>query len=327
MGYNTVMSDVQLVGAGANYDLQPPLNQDWRLIHVGSDIRVGVAPNTIPDVDVSLFDGVNQGNFLTGANTRGWYRRQNICISNANYVRALNNGAQANVSFSCELIQYFGTGLSVVMSDVQNVGAAAVLDVQPPINQDWYVYDFGSDQWLGAAPNAVPEMEVEIFDGVNVARFLDSTEIRQWNSEMKLPINNANYLRLTNADGVNAADLCWSAELARISGTGMTIVRTDVLVAGAGANVDFQPPAGEEWAIRMIGASVWAGISPNQYPDITASFWDGVNASTLEIATDLAFQQHSMDIRVDNVNYLRCLDTGGAGLNVGIAAELTQMYA
>lgn len=327
MGYPTCMTDVQNVGAGLFVDIQPPVDESWRLTEIGSDQMVGVQPNILPDVTVSLFDGVNQGNFLLGANTRGWYRRQNLCIDNVNYIRLTNtNAAGADLCWSATLIAYFGAGTSTVRSDVQNVGIGLVVDIQPPVDEDHVVYDFGSDQWLGAAPNGVPNVEVDLVDGLLVARIMDSTEIRQWEAEQKLYINNTVFLRLTNAS-LAAADLCWSSELLQDFGTGASIVRSDVQACGAGLNVDFQPPLGEEWTVTMIASSVWVGISPAQFPDITAFVFDGAIASQIQTPTSWRNNGNQMKLHINNGNYLRVNDAGAAGQNVGISAVLTQRYA
>ena len=176
MGYPTVMSSVTIVGVGANLDIRPPLFQSWRVTHLGSSIWRGVPPAQVPDLQVSLFDGTLQGHFLRGTDIRGWHRVQNLMIDRTNYMRINNTGgAQAQVAVSAELVRYSGTRPSVIESDLQNVGAGANVSIQPPINEDWIVYDFGSDQWIGAAPAGLPNMTVDIDNAVITAHILDST--------------------------------------------------------------------------------------------------------------------------------------------------------
>lgn len=328
MGYPTVMTNVANVGAGLTVDLIPPVNQSFRVTLIGSDTWVGVLPNAIPDVNVSLFNGVLQGELLRGADLRGWYRKQNIVIDNTTYLRLTNNAiAGADLSYSAELIRYSGAGASIVRSGIITVGAGLTTDLRPATDtEDWLIHDVGSTNWLGAAPNGVPNVEVELNDGVAVARVMDATEVRQWEPEIKLFANRDDYITLTNA-GLANANLCWSAELLRYSGTGMTVVRSDVQVCGAGLNVDFIPPAGEEWEVTMIGSSVWVGISPAQFPNITVFLFDGAVASQIQTPTSWHMNGHAYSIKVNNGNYLRINDAGGAGQNIGISAQLTQMYA
>lgn len=327
MGYPTVYTDVQVVGIGGNFDLQPPLFMDQRVTAVASDQLVGVPPLQRPNVLVSMFDGVNAGQFLRGADVRGWFRKQNIVADNTNYVRFTNNaGVQANIGFSVELIRYSGVGIGVCVSDVQAIGAGVTVSIQPAAAFDWVVHDVGSDQWIGAAPNGVPNIEVDLDDGTLTARILSSVNVRQWEAELKLYCDNADYVTLTNSALVQA-NICWSAEVLRYSGAGATINRSDVQTAGAGANVDFIPVAGEEWKITMIGSSAWAGIAPAQIPNITASIFDGVNAATLMNNANWRLNGHQFEVIVNNANYLRINDASGAGQQVGISAVLGQRYA
>ena len=328
MGYPTVMNTIQTVGAGLNVDIQPPITQTWRVTDVGSDLWVGVLPNAVPNINVSLFDGTIQAEFLTAANVRGWYRKQNLVIDNALYLRIANAGlGNANVSTSIELITYFGAGASVSRSAIQTVGAGLTVDIRPATDiEDWTIYDVGSSVWLGAAPVAVPDVEVDLNDGALVARIMDSTETRQWEPEQKLFVTRANYITLTNA-GLANANIAWSAELLRYFGGGASIVRSDVQAVGAGLNIDFRPPVGEEWDVTIVGSSAWVGISPAQFPNITVSLFDGTIASTIQTATSWKGNGHALSVKVDRDRYLRVNDASGAGQNVGISAQLTQRYA
>lgn len=326
MGYPATMTDVQVIGAGAFLDIQPPVTQDWEVTQIGSDQWVGVPPFARADVLVSYFDGVNQASMLRDTDDRGWYRVQKFIVSNANYIRLTNqNAAQANLSFSAHLRFYIGTGASINRSDVQQVGIGAAVSIQPPVTEDWVIWDIGSDQWVGAGKAAVPNIQVELDDGVNQAMIMSPVNRRQWDPQLNLVVNNGDYVTITNTSGV-LADVAWSAELLGPA-RGVSVVRSDVQVVGAGANIDFQPAAGEEWVVRMIGASVWVGIPPNAMPDVLASIFDGVNASTIQNNANWQQNSHRFDIHISNTNYLRVNDSGGAGGNIGISAELLQRYA
>jgi len=285
-------------------------------------------PNARPDVTVSIYDGILQTNVLQSGDTRGWFRKQNLAISNANYLRFTNdNAGVALVSFSAELLRYKGVGSDTVMTDVQVVGPGGTLAIQPGVTEDWVVTDIGSSAWLNKQGDGVPNLEVDITDGTLAARILASTEVRMWEAGMKLYVNNANYLLLTNSAGV-AANVGWSAELHQRYGVGASVVKTDVLAAGAGASVDFRPPAGEEWDVTMLGSSAWIGISPLEFPNLTASLYDGTNAAPVQNADNWRLNGHELSLRIDHDNYLRVNDAiGGAGQNIGISAHVVQRYA
>jgi hypothetical protein len=91
--------------------------------------------------------------------------------------------------------------------------------------------------------------------------------------------------------------------------------------------VDVQPPAGYEWEVNLFGSSVWVGIPPNAYPNITVSMFDGTLTSNLQTAANLLMNHHAMKIVINNTNYLRVNDASGAGQNFGYSATLLQRYA
>ena len=328
MGYRTNMNGIQTIGAGLTVDIRPPATQVWRVTELGSSAWVGALPNQVPNMDVSLFDGTIQAEFLRSVDVRGWYRKQNLVIDNTNYLRLTNNAlVNANLSWSAELVSYFGAGASVSRSSILTVGAGLTRDIRPATDTEvWEIHDIGSNNWLGAAPVAVPNVEVDQNDATIVARFMDSTETRQWEPGMKLIVDRNNYITLTNA-GLANANLAVSAELLSYYGAGASINRSDVQAVGAGLNVDFRPPAGEEWDVHLIGSSVWAGISPAQFPDITVSLFDATIGSVIEQATSWHNQGHEMNIKIDRDRYLRVNDASAGGQNVAISAQLTQRYA
>lgn len=330
MGYPTVKNGIQTLAAGASLDIRPPLaTQVLRITAIGSDQWAGVLPNAIPEITVSYNNGTLTADVLRSTDLRGWYRKLNLVVDRDIYITITNDAAvDANISYSVELVDEYGLGgASICRSAIVAVGAGLTLDIRPATDiEDILIHDFASSAWLGAGPVGVPEIEVEQNDGTLVARYLDSTEIRQWEAELKLFANRNDYITITNAD-VAQANIAYSAELRRWYGAGATNVRSDVLAVGAGANVDFRPPVGEEWEVTLFGGSVWGGISPAQLPDITVSLFDGTIASTLQTATSLLNNGHAVKVLVDNDRYIRINDAGGAGQNVAIAAELIQRYA
>lgn len=322
-----VNTDIQVVGALANYDVQPPLGQDWEVTDIGSSAWVGVPPNTIPQVDVGLYDGaLGPAHFIRSTDVRGWYRPQHFWIDNNNYLRLTNpGGAGANISFSTKLIRNYGAGLSIVKSDLQTLAAGIAHDVQPPAGEDWAIHDIGSTDWLGAAPAGLPNVTVALTDGVLVATVLSPVNTRLWEAEMALYATNTNYVRITNNAG-GAATVAFSAELLRSFGAGTTIVRTDLLNCGIGASVDFIPPAGEEWKVSAIAAGTWIGVAPLAFPEITAHIFDGANASEVLDSTSWKSNGHKQDFEIDHTDYMRITNLDVAAQDVGISAILTKHY-
>jgi hypothetical protein len=322
-----IMSDIQVVAAGANYDVQPPAGQEWEVLDIGSSVWVGVPPNAVPQVNAGIFNGlIGPAWILRSVDIRGWNRVQRIHINNTNYLR-LNNpgGAGANISFSAIVTRSFGSAASYVRTQLATVAAAGNMDIQPAAGFEYHITDAGSSLWIGAAPAGLPDVSVQIFDGVNAATMMRGADARGWGKNMDIYINNANYLRLTNTN-VAQAILGVVGKVAREFGAGATVVMTDVQPIAAGANWDVQPALGQEWKVVEYGASVWVGVSPAALPQITVSMFDGVNASVLMQSTDVKGWIDNVEHYFDNTNYLRITDASGAGLNACFSATLTRQY-
>lgn len=328
MGYQTVNSGLVLVGAGANQDIQPPASQDWEVTAVGSDVWVGVQPFQVPQVTVSLFNGTDIAEILRSTDVRGWFRRQKLHINNTNYLRLTNpGGAGANVSWSARLTRFFGTGASNVISALQVLGAAATFDVQPPEGVDWLITDVGSDQWLGAAPAGVPNIDLDLTDGTLQTQILDPASERLWEAELELFSSRDNYLQIENTAGVQAV-VCFVGVIYRnYGGSSDSVVINDLQNVGAAVSVDFQPGDGYEWRVTALGGATWVGVPPLLFPDITVHITDGTIASQIQSPINVMNQGHPMEILVDSTNYLRITNTNVAGQDVGIVGERVQRYA
>jgi len=327
MGQATVMNNTVLVGAGANQDIQPPITQDWEVTAIGSSVWVGVVPFQLPQVDVSLFDGTIQAEIIQSTDVRGWQRPLKIQINNGNYLR-LNNpgGAGANISWSAKLVRYFGAGTSNVVSDLATVGAAATWDVRPGVGYDWKISDFASNTWVGAAPAAVPNIDVNLTDGTLVAQILDPVSGRLWETQLELFAGRTVYLRMTNTAGAPAV-LGFTGEIYRYFGAGASVVESILGNAGIAGSVDFQPADGEEWRVTCVAGATWVGVPPLLFPDLTVHFFNGTIASQISSQTDWLMNGHVPEIVIENANYLRVTNTNAAAQNVGVSAELIQRYA
>lgn len=322
-----IMTDIQVVASGANYDIQPGAGYEWEVLEVGSSAWVGVAPNGIPDVNVGIFDGaIGPAWLLQGADIRGWRKTHKWQINNTNYIRLNNtNVAQANISFVAKVARAFGTAASYTRTQLLTVAAGINWDIQPAVGFEYLVQDIGSSLWIGGAPNNLPDVSVSIFDGAIEAIMLRGADARGWDKNLNIYINNTNYLRLNNTNGAQAI-LAMVGQVAREFGTAASVVITDVQAIGAGLNWDVQPPAGQEWKITEIGGSRWLGVSPDAVPELTVSLFDGVNASVLLQSTDSKGWLDDMEIYIDNANYLRINDVSGVGCNACISGCLTRQF-
>ncbi len=319
-----VFSNIVAIGGGATYDIRPPVGQDWEITDIGFSHWAGVPPASVPAINVSIFNGVLRSLLLSLANIRGWLRKQKLSINNTTYVRLTNPGAAGNASFSAKVIKDYGTGTSSVISDIVSLGAGITYAVRPPVGQEWLINDVGSSIWLGALPAAVPDVTIDITDGVSLAALANATNGRGWDQELNIYINNANYVLLTNTSG-GLASVSFSGVVARDFGTGLSTVVTDVVTLGAGGVLTIRPPVGEEWKITEIGSSVWTA-GPPSFPDVLVEMTDGILTAIMAQGTDSKDFVNSLEILIDRDNYLQITDTFGGGQDVGFSAVKTLVY-
>jgi len=318
-------SDVQLVGAGGNLDVLPGVGFDYEITEIGSSVWVGVPPNSVPQVDVGLFDGViGPAFFLQSTDVRGWNRRQGFNINSLNYLRLTNPaGAGANVSYTGRVIRAYGAGATAVISDLQTIGIGGNMDIIPPAGSEYKITDIGASIWIGGAPANLPDCTVSIFDGVNAANFMMGANVRGWDKPLELYYNTANYIRITNTNAaINV--LAISGVITRLFGAAPTMVRSDVQVVPVAGVVDFIPPLGEEWRVTDIASDTWVGVAPAALPNVAVSIFDGAIGSNVLIATDTKGWLTPLEILIDNTHYLRI--TAAVGVLVGISAVVSRTY-
>ena len=322
-----IMTNIFNVLAGANLDIQPAAGFEWEVLEVGSSVWVGLAPNGTPDLNVGVFDGtIGPAWLLQSGDTRGWSKTHHWHINIANYLRINNPGVgAANVSFVAKVARAYGTAASMVRTQLATVLTGANMDIQPAAGFEYRITDVGSSLWIGGAPNNLPDVTVQIFDGANTAALLRGADRRGWDRNLDIVINIANYLRLTNTNAATAV-LAVTGVVARAFGSGASVVITDVQAIGAGLNWDVQPPAGQEWRITDIGCDRWLGVSPAALPELTVSIFDGTIGSVLLTSTDTKGWNEEMEIYIDIGDYLRLNDVSGVGCTACIVGALTRQF-
>lgn len=330
MARSIVKSNVQTILPAANLDIRPDVGEDWNVRLFADDVKVGVVPGQVPQLDVSIIDstGLGPSNLLRGAEIGNWFKNQSIPISYTNYLRVNNPGVgPAVVGYSAEVIRDYGQGAgSIVVTDVQQIAAGLALLVRPPVGQDWVISAFGSDQWIGKSPAGFPNLRVDLTDGTNTAVLMHPTEDRYWTSPVELYVNHDNYINIVNASGVQA-EVSFTAEIHRDYGAaGNSIVRSQLVQCAILGTQTFRPPDGEEWQVTGFGAEHWFGISPLMNPDIGFAMWDGTNESPIADRVNAYSQLHDTDLKISYSDYLRVTDTSSLVNDVGISAVLIRKY-
>jgi len=107
---------------------------------------------------------------------------------------------------------------------------------------------------------------------------------------------------------------------------GYPTVMNNVLLVGAGANTDIQPPVTQDWEVTGIGSSVWVGVVPLQVPQVDVSLFDGTLQAQIIRSTDVRGWMRPLRLKINNANYLRLNNPGLAGANISWSARLTLYF-
>lgn len=332
MAMAEVINAIQTIATGVTMDIRPAVGQDWEITHLGSSVWTAAgAPNDTPRLTAGIFDGVSgPALVLNSGNLRGWNHTRHLLINRATYLRLTNPpaGGNQNLSIAGKITRDYGAGTSSVITTIVAgvAGAGGTITVRPPVGQDWIITDFGSNWWVGAPPNALPQITVDLTDGVSFATLMSGANaIGGWYREFDIHINNTIYLRITN-NNAGLAALAYVGKISRDYGAGASQVVSAVATLGIGGIMTVRPPVNNEWRITMIGASAWIGGAPNQIPDVSVNLTDGVIASLLARNSDFALWFGTMNILINRTVWLTITDTSGAGGRVGVSALKTKQY-
>lgn len=313
-----LISNISIAIAGAaTLDLQPPAGQAWVLREFSSDVAfVGNQPDLaygIADGVLTLCDIVQDP---TTAPQKGG-RPKEIYITNANYLTITNTGAQAFIGYTGERVDP-----NIVITDMVTspTGAPTYIDVQPPAGETWRITEVGTDTYAGATDH--PEIGFEITDGTLAADILLELCDRGQEKALDWIIDNTIYLRLQNSAAAADVDVAFCG--VRIPEASIGSIQT---VIGS-ATLDIQPPAGQEWVVTEIGASVWTGVpGAADVPSIIVSLYDATNLSDiLEPLASLAWNR-KLAIHIDNATYLRITETSTGANVVGLLGYLRRTYS
>lgn len=202
VGLSVCMTDIQAIAGAANLTIQPPAGSDYKLHDFGSDVWVGAGVAGLPDIQVNLTDGLLPAIIMQSTDTRQWNAELEILINNATYITITNTGALANISFSGELYRMYGAGQSVVISDLQAVGALGSVDFQPPVGIEWRITGFAGSLWAGVPPNAFPDFTVHLFDGAIASQLVDQVDWKEQGNLTEIMVDRTEYIRITDTSGV-----------------------------------------------------------------------------------------------------------------------------
>lgn len=314
---SNLITNVSLaVGAGGNVDVRPPVNQEWVINDFASSAAF-VA--NVPDVQVSFYDGaatcISLLDPTTDPGKRG--RQYKFYLTRDLYMRITNTGgAGTNVGYYGEIVR---AGLT--RSGVVAIGAAAGVEIQPPVNETWVITEVGADGWTAGPADINPDIQLGLTDGVLVAsRITLETMVRGQDKPLEIYIDNDVYLYVYSTNGCNFA-YCGR----RVPPTCISSVQD---VAGS-ANLDIQPPVDQQWVITEIGAETWAGGgAPDNYPDIRVGLRAVGDSNVLHagsVGTTVRWNTE-MKLKIDNEHFLRIEEISTANNEVCVSGYLERSF-
>jgi len=212
-----VITDVQTIGIAGNMDIIPPAGFELEITDIGASLWIGGAPAGLPEVNVSLFDGIITGQFMLGSDTAGWNKKLSLYIDDQNYLRVTNaNLAALNaIAIVGTIARIRGAAATAVMSDIRAIGAGATITIRPILGEEWMVTAIGANAWAGAPPASFPNIRVDITDGAIFSTVARSVDAHNWMNELELLIDNTNYLAITDLTAVGC-NVVFSAYKTRI---------------------------------------------------------------------------------------------------------------
>lgn len=303
------VGDISAAVAGAaTIDVQPPAGQAYKITEFSSDV---VFVGDVPDVSVAITTAALAVCIVIADPTtvvEKGDRQKEILIDNVHYMQLTNTGLVANLGWCGVRINN-----NNIRTDVVTVPNAGDYDIRPPAGEVWRVTEIGME-----TPGVTnhPDATFFITDGVLVLSMI-MIETRGLNQLKNLNwyVSHDIWVRVTDTSGA-PNDLAFCAERVDVEQFADVV---DVLTPGAGL-LDIQPAAGQQAVITQFSGETWAGIAPAGSPDMTVSFYDGVNLSDIMEAgsvSDSLASGRTLDLMIDNGHYIRVVDVSGADNQVG----------
>lgn len=199
VGVTTCASDLQVLGAGLTYSLQPPVGTDMVVRDIGSTAWIGAGAAGLPNVNVDLDDATRTARLMQSSDGAQWEPELEIYINNACYITITNALAgAATIGFIAEIIGQHGVGVSRVKSSIVACVAGGNVDFRPPTGEEWKISVITGSVWAGAPPLAFPDVTANLFDGTRASIIMDGNNWVLHGSKPEVIIDNNTYLRVTD---------------------------------------------------------------------------------------------------------------------------------
>lgn len=194
-----VRTDIYTAPSAGFVDIRPPEGEVWKVLEIGAETMNATHH---PDLTLYLTDGVSVVSMLAdGARNLVWGKAWNLYLSYDLWLRAEPIAAADN-----------DVGLSMIrVADEQfgaivDMGAAAVLDIQPAEGQEAVVTQISAETWAGVAAAGSPDIFVAFYNGAVLSDIMEdgtTADSLIHNRRHELFLDNDVYLRITEGSGAN----------------------------------------------------------------------------------------------------------------------------
>lgn len=151
---------------GGFVDIRPPEGEVWKITELGCEV---MNATNEPDLTLYLTDGTLVASMMAdGERDLVWPKAWNLYISHDLWLRAEPiAGTDRDVAISAILVavEFFGA--------IEDVGADANLDVQPPDGMEAVVTQVSAETWAGAATAGSPDMFVALYNGTVLSDIME----------------------------------------------------------------------------------------------------------------------------------------------------------
>ncbi len=194
-----VRTDIYTAPNGGFVDIRPPLGEVWKVTEIGCEV---MNASDHPDLSLFITDGVLVASMLAdGTRNLVWEKGWNLYLTHDLWLRAEPiAAADRDVAISAILVSVVPFGA------IQDLGAAANLDIQPAAGEEAVVTQTSAETWAGVAPAGSPDNFCALYNGAVLSDIMEDGTVADsliHNRKHEIEIDNDVYIRITEGSGAN----------------------------------------------------------------------------------------------------------------------------
>ena len=206
-------------------------------------------------------------------------------------------------------------------------GVGDFYDLRPPRGEDWEVTELASSVSSGVTVAQVPELEAGLVTAASLALAappafvrlsgidLAAAEcnVRGWQGETSIFINNACWLRLVNVEAGPIFVAATVRLIRRYGPNDPSSVVSGVAVLGGAIATPIIPPAGQDQLLTDVGSSVWTGTgTPLDMPNVQIDLTEAGNLAWVADGLNSRGWDKPFEIYMNNTSYATLTPAGAA---------------